>query len=299
MKRIIPIVPLAILLVAACSTEAVYKTKDVNLNMEIRQVSAGFCEAYFRTDKDAYFYIAAEKVREGVDPFSIEKQFKTLSLDYAYKNYINWRYDHLLKGEPHIAEFSSHSLQYVEQDYFFNDLEPDTDYWVYGFVVDPKTNAPCGNLVLETIRTKATSEIEVHFEYRINGTWDYVYPLNSEGQLNFFLPWVGETADSLYLKDVLKVTTPGDYFIERLKTLQESGEANVFYGMYAHNNDGVGDGTSHTLFEDGHTYYTALASFDGPLIFRGPYKNYSIYKFKWTPGMDCTFGREDDTFGNW
>ena len=55
MKRIIPIVPLAILLVAACSTEAVYKTKDVNLNMEIRQVSAGFCEAYFRTDKDAYF----------------------------------------------------------------------------------------------------------------------------------------------------------------------------------------------------------------------------------------------------
>ena len=37
MKRIIPIVSLAILLVAACSTEAVYKTKDVNLNMEIRQ----------------------------------------------------------------------------------------------------------------------------------------------------------------------------------------------------------------------------------------------------------------------
>lgn len=299
MKRIIPIFQFVILLVAACSTEAVYKTRNVNLTMEIKQVSAGFCEARFRTDKDAYFYIAAEKVREGVDPFSIEKQFKTLSLDYAYKNYINWRYEHLLQGEPHIADFSSHSLQYVEQDYFFNGLEPDTEYWVYGFVVDPKTNSPCGNLVLEKIRTKVSSEIEVNFEYRINGTWDYVYPLNSAGQLNFFLPWVGETADSVHLKDVLKVSTPGDYFIERFKALQESEDANIFYGMYAHNNDGFSGGSSSTVFEEGHTYYTAMASFDGPLIFTGPYKNYSIYKFKWTSGMDRVFDRDDDTLGKW
>ena len=299
MKRIFPTIALAALLAAACSTEAVYKTKDVTLTMEIKQVSAGFCEAYFRTDKDAYFYIAAEQVREGVDPFSIEKQFKTLALDYAYMNYINWRYEHLLEGEPHIAEFSSHSLQYVEQDYFFNDLKPDTDYWVYGFVVDPKTNSPCGDLVLKTIRTKASSEIKILFEYRINGSWDYVYPLDEDDNLNFFLPWVGESVDSVYLKDVLNVRTPGDYFIDRFNTLQQTGEANIFYGMYAHNNDGIGDGTSHTLFEEGHTYYTALASFDGPLIFTGPYKNYNIYKFKWTPGMDRVFDRDDDTLGKW
>ncbi|MGN0189112.1 MAG: hypothetical protein ACI395_06315 [Candidatus Cryptobacteroides sp.] len=299
MRRIVPIIPFVALLAAACSTEAVYNTKDVTLTLEIRQVSAGFCEAYFRTDKDAYFYVAAEEAREGVDPLSMEKQFKTLSLDLAYKNYINWRYEHLLKGEPHIAEFSSHSLQYVEQDYFFNDLKPDTDYWIYGFVVDPKTNSPCGDLILQTIHTKVSSEIEVWFEYRINGTWDYIYPLDTSGNLNFFLPWVGETVDSVHLRDVLKVTTPGDYFISRFKTLQENGEANIFYGMYAHNNDGIGDGTSHTLFEEGHTYYTALSSFDGPIIFSGPYKNYNIYKFKWVAGMDCVFDRDDDTLGVW
>lgn len=297
MKRLLYML-CALAVVAGCDTEAKYTTKRVTLTMDVIQVSCGFCEVIYSTDKDAYYYIAAEKVREGVDPMAIQEQFKTLALDYAYKEYINWRYDLLYKGEPHIAEFSSHSLQYGKQNYFFNELEPDTDYWVYGFVVDPATNKPAGDLVIQTVHTKATSEIKVNFKYRISDRWDYVYPLDEKGEINFYLPWVGETVDSLKLRE-MNVQAPGRYFIERMNTLRESGTANVFYGMYAHNNDGYGDGTSSTLFEEGHTYYTAMASFDGPIILEGEYRNYAIYKFTWYPSMQRVFTSEDDTFGAW
>ncbi|MGM9736614.1 MAG: hypothetical protein ACI3ZL_09415 [Candidatus Cryptobacteroides sp.] len=289
----------ALAVVLGCDTEARYTTRKVTLTMDVLQVSCGFCEVMYSTDKDAYYYIAAEKVRDGIDPMTMQEQFKTLALDYAYKEYINWRYNLLFNGEPHIAEFSSHSLQYGEQNFFFTDLEPDTDYWVYGFIVDPASNKPAGDLVIQTVHTKVTSEIKVNFKYRIDGLWDYVYPLDEDGVIDFNLPWVGETVDSLMLRDELKVQAPGRYFIERMTALRESGEANIFYGMYAHNNDGYGDGTSETSFEEGHTYYTAMASFDGPLILEGEYKNYSIYKFTWYPAMQRVFTSEDDTLGAW
>ena len=135
-------------LFAGCRTDALYETEDVRLDLKIARTSCGFVEAKFSTDKDAYYYVSIEKVREGVDPMSIENQFKTLALDYAYKEYINWRFEHLYNGEEHIAEFSSHSLQYGDQDKFFTDLDPDSDYSVLCFVVDPNTNKPCGDLVL-------------------------------------------------------------------------------------------------------------------------------------------------------
>ena len=298
MKRILYLLIIQVLILG-CSTESKYKVGNVTLDLEVINVSSGFCEVNFVTSKPAYYYIAAEKVREGVDPMKIEKQFKTLSLDYAYMNYINWRYELLYKGEPHIAEFSSHSLQYGEVTHFFTSLEDDTDYWVYGFIVDPKTNSPAGKLVIQAIHTKPTSEEKITFKYRINDTWDYVYPLDETGKINPNIPWVGETIDSLVLRNEINPVTPGYYFIDRMNILREDDSTNIFYGMYAHNNDGIGDGSSTTEFEEGHTYYTAMASFDGPIILEGEYKNYAIYKFTWTKGMKRVFTKEDDTLGAW
>ena len=290
---------LAAALTSGCDTEARYKTKNVSLSMEIVRKSCGFIETKFHTDKDAYYDVAVEKVREGVDPQKISSQFMQLSLDYAYKEYINWRYELLYNGEKLVAEFSSHSLQYGDLDYFFTGLEADTDYWIYGFVVDPETNSPTGSLVLETVHTDATSKIKIHFNYRVNDTWDYVYPTDKDGQLTFLIPWLGETADSLTLRDELKAAAPGRYFAQRFSELRESGKGNILYGMYAHNNDGMGDGTSETLFEEGHTYYTAIASFDGPLIMEGEYRNWNIYKFTWKKGLKRSFTTDDDTLGAW
>ena len=298
MRQRILVLMLCAALCAGCKTDALYETEDVRLDMKIARTSCGFVEAKFSTDKDAYYYVSIEKVREGVDPMSIENQFKTLALDYAYKEYINWRFEHLYNGEEHIAEFSSHSLQYGDQDKFFTDLDPDSDYWVFGFVVDPNTNKPCGDLVLETVHTTGSTTVKTRFEYRVNDVWDYVYPLDEKGELCFYIPWVGETVDSLKLAG-LDFRAPGQYFIDRFETLRREDSATIFYGMYAHKNDGVGDGTSTTLLEDGHTYYTAIASFDGPLVMEGEFRNYAIYKFTWHPGMQRRFGADDDTLGAW
>ncbi len=291
---------LLLCLVSSCEPDAKYTTKKVSLEMDVVKTSCGFCEVKFHTDKDAYYYIAAEKVREGVDPFKISKQFMTLSLDYAYKEYINWRFDLLYNGTPHIAEFSSHSLQYGDQDYFFTGLSADTDYWIYAFVVDPTTNAPAGDLVLKTIHTDASSKIKIGFNYRVNDEWDYVYPyIQGEYEIASHIPWVGATADSLSLRADASVKAPGRYFLQLFNGYRENNTGNIMYGMYAHKNDGVGDGTSTTKFEEGHTYYTALASFDGPLILEGEYRNYRIFKFKWTKDLQKTFTDEDDTQGAW
>ena len=169
--------------VTGCKTDAKYRTNRVHLEMEVVQKSCGFIEAKFHTNRDAYYYISIEKVREGVDPMQRETQFKTLALDYAYKEYINWRYELLYNGVKHIAEFSSHCLQYGDQDYFFTGLDADTDYWVFAFVVDPKTNSPAGDLILQTVRTDATSKRKIHFNYRVNDSWDFVYPIDESGEL--------------------------------------------------------------------------------------------------------------------
>ncbi len=298
--RTILLAAAALLLAAGCEPDAKYTVKKVGLSMEVVQTGCGFCEVKFHTTKDAYYYVAAEKVREGVDPFKISKQFMTLSLDYAYKEYINWRFDLLYNGTPHIADFSSHSLQYGDQDYFFTSLEEDKDYWIYAFVVDPTTNSPAGDLILKTVHTNATSRIKIGFSYRVNDVWDYVYPfVEGEYEIASHIPWVGATADSLYLRNEAAVTAPGRYFLNMFNDYRENNTGRILYGMYAHKNDGVGDGTSATKFEAGHTYYTALASFDGPLILEGEYRNYRIFKFKWAPGLQKTFDDEDDTQGAW
>lgn len=302
LKAVLPVLMAATAVcgVTGCKTDAKYKTSHVHLDMEIVQKSCGFIEAKFHTNRDAYYYISIEKVREGVDPMQRETQFKTLALDYAYKEYINWRYDLLYNGVKHIAEFSSHCLQYGDQDYFFTGLDADTDYWVFAFVVDPNTNSPAGDLILQTVHTDATSKRKIHFNYRVNDTWDFVYPIDESGELTFVMPWLGETMDSVKLRDDLKVAAPGRYFAQRFQELRESKDRHLFYGMYAHNNDGFGDGTSDTEFEEGHTYYTAVASFDGPLVMEGEFRNWNIYKIsRWHQGMKQSYGIEDDTLGAW
>ena len=78
-QRILALMILAALF-AGCRTDALYETEDVRLDMKIARTSCGFVEAKFSTDKDAYYYVSIEKVREGVDPMSIQNQFKTLLL---------------------------------------------------------------------------------------------------------------------------------------------------------------------------------------------------------------------------
>ncbi|MBR5442904.1 MAG: hypothetical protein IKV22_00780 [Paludibacteraceae bacterium] len=265
---------------SACNPEVVAHTKDVEITIDVEQVSAGFAQVRFSTNKEAFYLISIQPTQEGVDPQKIAKTFMLLSLDSAYADYLYWRNKQLQQHIPFVADFSSHSLQYGDIKHFFTLLQPGTEYWIYAFVVDPNTNKPAGKLFLETITTDSTSTIPLQFEYRVDGYWDYIYPVDSTGEVVSTIPWVCETIDSITIREG-GWRVPGEYFFSRFKDVYYEDYERILYGIYAHNNDGVGDGTSSTYFQEGVTYYTGMAALDAPLVFPLPRHIYNIYRFTW------------------
>lgn len=261
-------------MLSSCNPEAQYETKDVAITISPSTISAAYIECSFTTDKEAYYLIACEPAQPGVNPMEHQKPFMMLALDSANTEYIMWRYDQLTAGEFNIAPFSSHCLQYGNIDHFFTNLIPDTDYWIYAFVVEPEKIQPAGKLFMQKVRTQKTSVVDVHFEYRIRGYWDYIYPLNPDGKINNHFPYLAATVDSLTLVDYWGGISPEQYFSEYFQAIADvNAKDQIRYGVQVVYNDGY---NTDELFELGHTYYTAIVSFDG---FIG---NNVIYRFTWT-----------------
>jgi hypothetical protein len=88
------------------------------------------------------------------------------------------------------------------------------------------------------------------------------------------------------LAEDLDHISPEEYFNDYFLTISKVDPAsNIRYGVQVAKNDGM---NSYVEFEEGHTYYTTIVSYDG---FIG---NNVIYKFTWT-GEDfaATFTDED------
>lgn len=268
---------LTTLIAWSCQPEAKWTDRKVEVNMSVKTVSAAFIECDFSTNKDTYYLIAIEEVRQDYDPMAHQKQFMFMALDSANLEYLHWRNTLLKEGEFNIAPFASHALQYGKTNHFFTALMPDTDYWIYAFAVNPETLEPIGTLHLITVRTTKESIMDVHFEYRVKGEWDYIYPVDSTGNIISGFPYVATTRDSLELaNDTIYPAdewSPAEYFvILLLNQFMYPQFANVYYGVQAIQNDGL---NSHLVFEEGHTYYTGIGGFDGN------FKQVALYKFTW------------------
>lgn len=302
MKYTLPVICclLSVLCLTSCEPEAHYDPhfSKVNLSMQVDLVSAAYMRVHFETDRAAYYLVACEEVIPGADPEAYPDQTMKLAADSAYMEYIIWRHDLLMDGIHDIAEFHHHSLQYGKSDIYFQFLKPDTEYWVFCFVVDPETCDPQGELHIQTVRTAKESQIPVYFNYRINGRWDYIYPIDTTGQLLTDVPWVVATLDSVRIREE-GWPAPGICFADSFSHISYDKKARVLFGVYSHNNDGVGDGTSTTNFQEGHTYYTAMASLDG--MTGGVPTYYDIFRFRWE-GKDTKlmlYHDKDNTRGNW
>ena len=256
----------------SCNPEAKWTTSNVDITIDVKTVSAGFVECSFSSSKDAYYLIAIEPIRaDEADPMTRQKQFMTLALDSANLKYIEWRYSLLKEGEFNIAPFASHSLQYGAINHFFTNLKPNTAYWLYAFVVNPKELQPEGKLFLTTVVTTETSIMNIHFDYRVKGYWNYVYPLDNMENIYSRFPYVATTQDSVIIKET--GLEPEKYFSNWLSDLLDNNlPAKLLYGVQAVENDGI---NSALLFEAGHTYYTAIVGFDGY------WDNNVVYKFHW------------------
>lgn len=275
----------------SCSTEATHDG-NVDIEINIKQMSAGFAEVEFQPGGSAWYCAVMPQARPNYDPLRARKQFMNYVLDALYKDYINWRFNLLVSQVPHIADFTSHSLQYGTTDKFFTDLTPDTDYWLLAFPVNPKTNTPEGKLFLNKVHTPSKSILDVHFSYRVYDDWDYIYPMDKNNTVVSNFPYVAFTMDSLQLRKD-GYAKAADYFLEKYESVRENNNANVFYGTYAHWNNGEGDGTSETIFKKDHIYYTGIFVFDGPI------SSYQIYKFRWETDLDLLFYPEDELEEDW
>lgn len=301
-----------VLLMSSCNPFSVaYSGEDVEIEIQIKEVSAGFMDVKFMPNLPAYYLCGIEKAVEGVEPEDVAQRFMDLALDSAYVEYVIWRHDYLMKNEQYVADFASHSLNYCDYEEVEDFLSPDTDYWVYAFPVDRDSNKANGRLFYKKVRTLKTSKFSnVRYAYRVRGEWDYVYPyipkenvdpnagsdfmdINARGTLVTNVSWAGLTADSLALR-AAGYNYPGEYFDEKLYSLDWRSPL-IHRGVYSHWNNGMGDGSSSTRFELGHTYYTAMATLDGPRS-----ESFDIYRFTYTgEDMELMFYDESSTKGAW
>lgn len=289
-----------LLVFTACNPEVEAHTKDVVIHIDVNKVSAGYVNVDFSTNKKAFYLAGIHEVREDIDDVQdVAKHFMMMALDSAYVDYLYWRNKQLQQLTPFVADFASHSLKYGNTNQYFTLLQPNTEYWIYAFVVDAHSNKPYGTLYIETIKTLGKTQTPVLFEYRVEGRWDYVYPKDTLGNIDSHTPWVGETVDSLTIREQ-NWRVPGEYFFNRFKNVYNSNYDRILYGIYAHENNGVGDGTSTTNFEVGKTYYTAMAALDAPLVFPLPSGIYNFYRFTWMgDSTELYFTPADCTGGAW
>lgn len=298
LKKILPLLLLGISMIfLACNTKVPYSTSNVEIQIDVTQVSAGFAEVTFSTNTQAYYLMSIQPVKDDVDPQKIAKTFMMLALDSAYVDYLYWRNKQLQQMVPFVADFPSYALQYGTVKHCFTFLEPDTEYWIFAFAVDPNGNKPIGNLFCERIHTEASRDIEMQFEYRVRGSWTYIYPLDSMGNIISTIPWAGELVDSLTIRK-LGYERPGLYFFDRLQEIFQRDYSRVLFGVYVHENTEDNKGYSLSRFEVGKTYYAGMAVLDVPLVFPLSVDAYDIYRFTWmgdstklyfTP-VNCTGG---------
>ena len=285
----------------ACDPNAKAYTKRIEIDINVQNISAGFVQVEFSTNREAFYLVSMQPAKEGINPQEIAKTFMLLALDSAYLDYLRWRNEELQNLVPFVADFSSHSLQYGTTNRTFCYLQPDTDYWIFAFGVDPESNKPFGQLFLKTVTTKQKSVLTMDFQYRVRGEWDYVYPRDTAGEIISDVPWIGLTVDSALLRDEGEYRVPGEFFVQAFQAYYGiKMDQMIFYGVVAHQNNGDDGGTAGTKFEEGHTYYSAFAILDGPISFPPPETRYDIYRFTWHgDSTDLFFTHEDCTHGAW
>ena len=295
------VVLLAAVGLCACDPNAKAYTKRIEIDINVQNISAGFVQVEFSTNREAFYLVSMQPAKEGINPQEIAKTFMLLALDSAYLDYLRWRNEELQNLVPFVADFSSHSLQYGTTNRTFCYLQPDTDYWIFAFGVDPESNKPFGQLFLKTVTTKQKSVLTMDFQYRVRGEWDYVYPKDTTGEIISDVPWIGMTVDSASLRDEGEYRVPGEFFVQAFQAYYGiKMDQMIFYGVVAHQNNGDYGGTSGTKFEEGHTYYSAFAILDGPISFPPPETRYDIYRFTWHgDSTDLFFTHEDCTHGAW
>jgi len=301
-NRIFVILAVAIFMLLGCKSYAPYETKNISLDVQLLDVSAGYARVKITPSKDTYYYVGMIELDSGqTSPAQDASHFMTLQLDQANIDYLNWRHDLLEKNVPYVASFVDHVLYYGTLEHTLVHLIPGRNYMLFAFVVDPITITPVGELFYKTFVTTDSSYKDIYFDYRIDDWWDFVYPVDSAGEINSYHPYMVSTVtqDSLlahFLNDTVDALhKPYCYFWLFLGAhnyiLLDYGR--IEYGVYSASHKDAELAPDSVTFNPGTTYYTCIFSADGMVN----QKQFQSYKFTWQPGMKQTFSHLTDDVG--
>ncbi|MCR4909708.1 MAG: hypothetical protein K5909_00295 [Bacteroidales bacterium] len=278
MRKFVLIAATLLVLLSGCMTESKYHLLGVEFDIQVTEVTRGYIHAYFYPSKVAYYVTGCMPVNDDYDPVDKADQFMTLMVDSLYIDYLNWRYDYLRNQEDFVADFASHSLQYGDSEKYFQNLQPDTDYWVYAFVVDPGTKEPFDMLWLQEVHTDSLSVNRIWFDTRVQGSYFYMYPRDKEGgEILEHYPYTGGIVDAIDLLEavpLLGITTEQRLDRYSEKTYQLAVEYDILSGITY---TGVKQINYSGRFKPGHIYYIILGELQGGIV------NRAYYRFVYNP----------------
>ncbi len=183
---------LCALVLCACNTEAPYITKDTEITFEAINVM-GTQMSVIATPKDdrAYYYFNIIEKSKFEQMNLTDEHFMTVTLDSLYRSYLDWRKDYLFRNEEYITSFRSHTFHYGTFESFYINLRPQTEYLVYGFVINPvNIQLPVGKLHKMYIKT--TDIIHdvspMVIDFKVNTDDHYAYypnPMDPDNPMKF------------------------------------------------------------------------------------------------------------------
>lgn len=307
MKKATTIITILIgLLCTACSEQAPYNIRDIDIAINVKLVSTGIVQVEFVPSSDAFYFVGIAPLKNNQEvPYEDEKQFMEKVLNRAYRDYIDWRYKMNEEGAPYIASFADHTLSYGKTEKYFVNLWPLSKYFIYTFVVDPLTQQYKGHIYSAVIKTEITSLIDVSFDMTIDRDWDFVYPLDSNGEIVSNVPYSVSFVDKeTILEDFDGDTTdyfhkPAYYFLYNafadtvsMDSVYITDPKEYCFGVSCRRHNG--NDQENLTFRENVTYYAAICSADG--LFQK--KALTVYRFVWNGDNTRTvFKHEKDNIG--
>lgn len=157
-KTIIHICLWAIALVGttACNTEARFNSRGTELTFHVHDLMG--TQVTVETtlkDDECYYYMNIISKEEYDKQNHPDKIFMSLMMDSLEVEYLEWKREYLKENVPYIASLRSHFFDYGGSTHFFVGLTPETDYYIYGFCVNPNTKEPVGKLYKQLVTTTA------------------------------------------------------------------------------------------------------------------------------------------------
>ena len=194
-------------LLSACNFESEmhFLQKPVDIDIEVREETLGATKVYITAtpEHQEVYYVWDVVPRSRIDSFErSEKQYMELVLDGLYLKYIEWRHQKLERGEPFIGTFANQFMSYGNTHYFFTELTPDTDYYVWAFCVNSANNKPMGPLIKQPFHTKPEAPADYRnpmtFDFEVNGSEVMIVP--SVEDVDDYYVWSYINVDALQLQ---------------------------------------------------------------------------------------------------